>query len=64
MQARHRTEEPAVESELVDLGGVSLIELRTLGGPRLRSSLRHAVERASHIRVTASGSGNNAQRVD
>jgi hypothetical protein len=65
MRAGHTTGESNFESELVDLGGVSLTELRTLDSHKLRNSLNHAVERASHIRVTASGSGGGgAERVD
>lgn len=62
MQAARSGAEDGIESELLDLGGVSLTRLRTLDGGELRKSLRHAVERAAHIQVTASGS--EAKRVD
>jgi hypothetical protein len=62
MQAARSGAEEGIESELLDLDGVSLTRLRTLDGGELRKSLRHAVERASHIQVTASGS--EAKRVD
>jgi hypothetical protein len=65
MQAPHTMRENGIESELLDLSGVSLSRLRTLDGNSLRRSLRHAVERVSHIQVTASGpGGGGAQRVD
>lgn len=55
--------EAGIESELLDLGGVSLARLRTLDGSEVRRALRHAVERVAHIPLTASGSG-GAKRVD
>ncbi|GLY34809.1 hypothetical protein Amsp01_008330 [Amycolatopsis sp. NBRC 101858] len=63
MQAARAGVEQGIESELVDLGGVSLARLRTLDGGEMRKALRHAVERVSHIPVTASGS-QGAKRVD
>ncbi|MFT7869964.1 MULTISPECIES: hypothetical protein [Amycolatopsis] len=64
MQAARSGAEDGFESELVDLGGVSLARLRTLDGGEMRKALRHAVERVAHIPVTASGSGAGAKRVD
>jgi len=65
MQAARSGAEDGIESELVDLGGVSLTRLRTLEGGEMRRAVRHAVERVAHIQVTASGSGGNgAKRVD
>lgn len=55
--------EAGIESELLDLGGVSLARLRTLDGSELRKALRHAVERVTYIPVTAS-EGQGAKRVD
>jgi hypothetical protein len=55
--------EAGIESELLDLGGVSLARLRTLDGSELRKALRHAVERVTYIQVTAS-EGQGAKRVD
>ncbi|HKN55517.1 MAG TPA: hypothetical protein VJX66_23680 [Amycolatopsis sp.] len=63
MQAPRSVQEAGIESELLDLSGVSLTRLRTLDGGQLRRSLRHAVERVSHIQVTASGN-QGAKRVD
>ena len=65
-QTPRSVREAGIESELLDLGGVSLTRLRTMEGRELRRSLRHAVERVSHIQVTASGSGggNDAKRID
>ncbi|MEU4246490.1 hypothetical protein AB0F15_03680 [Amycolatopsis sp. NPDC026612] len=64
MQAARSGAEEGIESELIDLSGVSLTRLRTLEGGEMRRSLRHAVERVTHIPVTASGSGSGAKRVD
>ena len=65
MQAARSGAEDGIESELVDLGGVSLTRLRTLDGGDMRKALRHAVERVAHIPVTASGGqGAGAERVD
>jgi len=63
MQAACSDADAGIESELLDLGGVSITRLRTLDGGEIRRALRHAVERVSHIQVTASGSG-GAKRVD
>ena len=63
MQAARSGADAEIESELLDLGGVSITRLRTLDGGEIRRALRHAVERVSHIPVTASGS-KGAKRVD
>jgi hypothetical protein len=63
MQASRSGREAGIESAVLDLGAVSLSELRTLDGCELRKALRHAAERVSHIPVTASGS-QGARRVD
>jgi hypothetical protein len=54
---------PGIESELLDLSTMPLSVLRTLDSASLRRSVRHAVERAAHIPVTASGSA-GAKRVE
>jgi hypothetical protein len=64
MQAARSGAEEGIESELLDLGGVSLTRLRTLDGREMRRALRHAVERVTHVQVTASGSSGGAKRVD
>lgn len=57
--------EPGVSSELVDLGGVPLSELRTLNGGALHRSLRHVVEQTADIGVTSgSGGTEGGERVD
>ncbi|MEV6619724.1 hypothetical protein AB0M83_20785 [Amycolatopsis sp. NPDC051106] len=63
MQAPRSDREAGVESELLDLGEVSLAQLRTLDSSELRKAIRHAVERVSYISVTASSSG-GAKRID
>jgi hypothetical protein len=55
--------QPGIKSELLDVGALSLSELRTLDAAALHRSLRHAVERTAHIPVTASGS-QGAKRVE
>jgi len=64
MQAPRSVRETGIESELLDLGGVSLTRLRTMDGRELRRSLRHAVERVTHIPVTASSGEGGAKRID
>ncbi|MEU8636962.1 hypothetical protein AB0C38_32720 [Amycolatopsis sp. NPDC048633] len=63
MQAPRSGREAGIESELLDLGEVSLTRLRTLDSSEIRQAIRHAVERVSYISVTASSSG-GAKRVD
>ena len=63
MQAARSDADAGIESELLDLCSVSITRLRTLDGGEIRRALRHAVERVSHIPVTASSSG-GAKRVD
>jgi hypothetical protein len=62
MQAARTGADAGIESELLDLGGVSLSRLRTLDNSELRKALRHAVERVAYIQVTASNG--EARRVD
>lgn len=54
---------PGVSSELIDLGGISLTELRALKDAALHRSLRHVVEQTADIGVTSAG-GNGGERVD
>jgi hypothetical protein len=63
MQAPRSGGEAGVESQLLDLGEVSLTRLRTLDSRELRQAVRHAVERVSYISVTASES-QGAKRID
>lgn len=53
--------ELGVESELIDLGAVSMTALRELDDTVLRQALRHVMQQTAHPQVTASGSG---ERVD
>jgi len=62
MQAARSGADAGIESELLDLDGVSLTRLRTLDGSELRRALQHAVERVTYIQVTASEG--QARRVD
>ena len=54
--------ESDVESELIDLGAVSMTVLRELDDPVFRQALRHVMQQTAHPRV-CSGSG-SAERVD
>jgi FXSXX-COOH protein len=59
--------ESGVESELIDLGAVSMTTLRELDDTAFRAALRHVVQQAAHPRVTSGGTegGNpSAARVD
>jgi hypothetical protein len=40
--------EPGVESELIDLGAVSMTMLRELDGTALRQALRHVMQQTTH----------------
>lgn len=48
--------ESGVESELIDLGAVSLTVLRELDGTVFRQALRHVMQQTAHQRVTTGGS--------
>lgn len=52
--------EPGIESTILDLDAVSLPELRTLDSQAIHQSMRHAVDQASHPRITHSGGGDSA----
>jgi FXSXX-COOH protein len=54
--------ESGVESELIDLGAVSMTALRELDDRVFRQALRHVMQQTEHPRVS-SGAG-SAERVD
>lgn len=54
--------EPGLESELVDLGAVSMTALRELDDTVFRQAMQHAIKQTSHPRVTAGGG--DRERVD
>jgi hypothetical protein len=54
--------ESGIESQLIDLGAVSMTVLRELDDTVFRRSLRHVMQQTAHPQVTASGS--EAERVD
>ncbi|MDA3626593.1 hypothetical protein OU415_14190 [Saccharopolyspora sp. WRP15-2] len=56
--------EPGISSELVDLGAISLPELRTLKDSTLHRSLRHVVQQTADIGVIPSPPGEGGERVD
>jgi FXSXX-COOH protein len=59
--------ESGVESELIDLGAVSMTALRELDDTAFRAALRHVMQQAAHPRVTSaggSGTDGDAERVD
>jgi hypothetical protein len=47
--------ESGVESELIDLGAVSMTVLRELDDTGLRQALGHVMQRTAHPQVTAGG---------
>lgn len=53
--------ESGVESELIDLGAVSMTALRELDDTVFRQALRHVMEQTARPQVTANGS---RRRVD
>lgn len=52
-----------IESELIDLGAISMTVLRELDDGLFRQALRRVMHHAVHPRVTAGG-GSGAERVD
>lgn len=57
--------EPDIESELIDLDGVSFTRLRELDSEALRHSLQHVVERTRRVRARyRSGAGGTGERID
>lgn len=55
--------ESGIESELIDLGAVSMTVLRELDDAVLRQALRHVMEQTAHPQVTA-GDGPGSPPVD
>lgn len=49
--------ESGVESELLDLGAVSMMVLRALDHAVLHRALWHVVEQTDYVRITAEHSG-------
>jgi hypothetical protein len=49
-----------IESEVLDLNGVSLAKLRTLGGAKFNRALQHAVDQAGTPRFAKGGSCSSA----
>lgn len=57
--------ESGIESELIDLGAVSMTTLRELDDTVFKRALRHVMEQAAHPQVTVGGSSSpGQQRVD
>lgn len=56
--------ESGIESELVDLGSVSMTVLRELDDTVLKQALRHVMHQTARPQVTASGSQDSTGRVD
>jgi FXSXX-COOH protein len=54
--------ESGVESELIDLGAVSLTVLRELDDTVLRQALRHVMQQTAHPQVTT-GNGDGSARI-
>ncbi|MGH3899077.1 MAG: hypothetical protein ACRDTA_12690 [Pseudonocardiaceae bacterium] len=47
--------EPDIESELIDLGAISMTALRQVDDTAFRRALRHVMEQAAHPHVTVGG---------
>jgi FXSXX-COOH protein len=56
--------ESDIESELIDLGTVSMTALRELDDTVFRQALRHVMQQTAHPKVIDSGSGGGTGRVD
>jgi hypothetical protein len=57
--------EPGVVSDLLDLEAVPFTTMRDLDGESLRASLRHVVERTSHVHARyASSNAGAGERID
>jgi hypothetical protein len=56
--------ELGVESELIDLGAISMTALRELDDTAFRKALRHVTRQTAQPRVAAGGEGGGAERVD
>jgi hypothetical protein len=54
--------ESVIESELIDLGTISMRALREWNDAVLRQALRHVMHQASHPRVTVGGG--STERLD
>lgn len=55
--------ESGIESELIDLGAISMTTLRELDGTVFRRALRHVTEQTARPQVTVGG-GSDGERVD
>jgi hypothetical protein len=56
--------EPAVESQLIDLGEVPLSALRELDGAMLHRSLRYAVNKTKYLLISAAGEPPSERPID
>ena len=56
--------ELGVESELIDLGAVSMTVLRELDGTVFRQALRHVMQQTARPQVIAGSTGDGTGRVD
>ncbi|MGH4009618.1 MAG: hypothetical protein ACRDTH_15960 [Pseudonocardiaceae bacterium] len=53
-----------VESELIDLGAVSMTVLRTLDDATFQQALQRVLQHAAHPRVAAGGGTGDGERID
>ncbi len=56
--------ESDIESELIDLGAVSMTVLRKLDDTVFRQALRHVIHQTAHPQVTTGGGSDKAVRID
>ena len=56
--------ELGVESELIDLGTISMTALRELDDTAFRKALRHVTRQTAHPREASTGNSEGAERVD
>jgi len=56
--------ESGIESELIDLGSVSMTVLRELNDTAFRQALQHVIQQTSHPQVTVGGGSEGSARID
>jgi FXSXX-COOH protein len=56
--------ESDIESELIDLGAVSMTALRELDDTVFRQALRHVMQQTAHPQVIAGSTGDGTGRID
>jgi FXSXX-COOH protein len=56
--------DPGIESELIDLSGISLDRLRDLDNTALRQAMNRALDRTTRLRSRMSSQEGGGERID